>query len=211
MNSDHAVRPHLSYRTAGHRVREHSVDEVPPANLYRQEHARIRATRTHGVNHGPGVEHHSFPAVEICGRDSEWNAQFFERPHFQCTIEERYHPVVRGKSATRKCPAGKGREAAGVGDPNELVNGNAAAVKSTDERANAGSGHRPHRNAFFLKNSQYTDVSDAARETSTKSNTNGWTASIGCRNYWAGEASDKCLYRPENLPQTHANPTSGLR
>ena len=77
----------------------------------------------------------------------------------------------------------------------------AAAVGSTDERTDTGASHQAHRNIFFFKNFEDTDMRDAAGETAAQRQP---YAAGGLRLFRAGEArqaASEGLYRTNDLAQ----------
>ena len=190
-----------------HRMRQHAIHQVAPANLDRQKHSRISATGAHRIDDRSRVKHHAFAGIEVgCGH-AERNAQLFKRLHLQSARQERNHAVVRGEAAARERPARKGSEAHAVRDLFHFLRATPAAIARPDQRAHARASDHADRNAFLFENLQNSDVRDAAGKSSAQRHANGWNSGRRNRGSLAGEFPPKGLNRPNNLPQTlHSQP-----
>src|ERR1700731_3102084 len=109
-----------------------------------------------------------FASFEIGGSDSQRNQQFFESFYFQNALKECHHTVVRGEAVARNSPAGECGETNRARDSFKFLDGNAAAIRRSDERADAGARDEPDRDTLFFENFQDSDVSHAAGKAATE-------------------------------------------
>src|ERR1700693_5266855 len=124
-----------------------------------------------------------FASVEIGGSDSQRNQQLFESFHFQRAGEECNHSVVRGKAVARNGPAGEGGEANGARQGFKFLDGKAAAIRGSDERADTGACDEPDGDAFFFENFQDSDVSHATGETTAEGESDNRSSRAGSETF----------------------------
>ncbi len=164
---------------------QHAIHQQTSADFYRKKHSRVSATGPHRIDQRSGMKHDSLTGGKICGGHGQRNSQFFEGLDLQNAAEKLDHAFVAGESVTRQGPAGKVFKAHPRSHLFQLRDGDAAAVGCSDKRADAGAGDQADRNVFFFENFQNADMSNAAREAATQSQSDAAEAGA-CS--WPGQA-----------------------
>jgi hypothetical protein len=88
----------------------------------------------------------------------------------------------------------------------EILKGKPAAVRRSNQRANAGTRDEANWNSFFFENFEDSDVGHATREASAESHADCGESGLN-RNPFARQFPAESLHGPDNLAETfHRNP-----
>src|SRR5581483_3157696 len=152
IDAEDAVCAHFAQRRGGNSVREHAVDEQAAVDLDRLEHAGIGTTGAYGFDDGAAAEDNRFAGNEVGGDDRERSFELFEGFALHDLAEEIVHAIVGAKTELVERPASEVFEANDAGNLLHLARGDATAVRSAHDGADAGSGDEVDGDSLFAKN-----------------------------------------------------------
>src|SRR5579859_202557 len=89
MHGQHAVGSHFAQRASGYGVRQHSIDQIAPANFDRQEHSGISAAGADRINDRAGMKYDALAGVEIRGGYAERDAEILKPDALQGARQKR--------------------------------------------------------------------------------------------------------------------------